>query len=218
MRVLRWGAVVSWLIIASLAVGGFAAFSPKPVTNTSSTTIVAEVTDDRGTTTGRILARAFANAAARRLYSDNGREKQVSAESEPVAAERAVELPASSTDAPRAPIADTVDGAVIAWESGTECRASWYGPGFDSKTTANGETFDQRAFTAAMHDIPFNTTVKVTRVDTGAVTTVRINDRGPYVYDTGWKRHPTRCIDLSEAAMEALGGIEDGVITVTISY
>jgi rare lipoprotein A len=106
----------------------------------------------------------------------------------------------------------------VAWPSGSRCTATWYGPGFEGKPTANGETFDPTAFTAALHDVPFNTIVKVTRIDTGAVTTVRVNDRGPYEWDGGWRRHPTRCIDLSEASMAALGGIEDGVILVRIKY
>ena len=215
---------MSWLIIAGLAVGGFAAFSPKPATDTSSTTTEARVADGRGISTGRILASAFATAAADRSYVD----RQNAAEPADTATPELVDTtpgdaPASSTDAPRATSSEEVtseaaQGDGVAWPSGSECVASWYGPGFDGKTTANGETFDQTAFTAAMHDVPFNTTVRVTRTDTGAVTTVRINDRGPYIYEAGWRRHPTRCIDLSQAAMEALGGIEDGLITVTISY
>ena len=68
MRVLRWRAFVSWLIVAGLAVGGFAAFSPRPGTDTWSTTRPAVVAEGRGISTGRILASAFDTAAADRSF------------------------------------------------------------------------------------------------------------------------------------------------------
>ncbi|MDH3499381.1 MAG: hypothetical protein OEM97_04610, partial [Acidimicrobiia bacterium] len=61
MRIVRWGAFVTWLIVAGLAVAGFAAFSPRPVTSVvvdpSSSHSFA---DGRGSATGRVLAVAFA--------------------------------------------------------------------------------------------------------------------------------------------------------------
>lgn len=212
MRVLRWGAFVSWLIVAGLAVGGFAAFSPRPAADTSSTTRPAVVAEGRGISTGRILASAFATAAADRSFLTAA--SATSASLSVSAPEDASELPPAGGASDPTSVATGVE----TWPSGTECVASWYGPGFEGKLTASGEVFVPSDFTAALHDVPFNTTVTVTRVDTGAVTTVRVNDRGPYEWDNGWRRHPIRCIDLSEAAMEALGGIEDGIITVTISY
>lgn len=86
--------------------------------------------------------------------------------------------------------------------------ASWYGPGFDGRKTANGERFDQTAFTAAHPDLPFASTVRVTRVDTGDSVLVRINDRGPFVDD--------RVIDLSRAAAAELGFVADGVAEVRV--
>lgn len=86
--------------------------------------------------------------------------------------------------------------------------ASWYGPGFDGRKTANGERFDQSAMTAAHPDLPFASTVRVTRVDTGDSVLVRINDRGPYADD--------RVIDLSRAAAAELGFIADGVAEVRV--
>lgn len=74
--------------------------------------------------------------------------------------------------------------------------ASWYGPGFDGNTTANGETYDMYAMTAAHKTLPFDTWVKVT-AETGRSVFVRINDRGPYV--------DGRIIDLSYAAAQAVG-------------
>lgn len=83
--------------------------------------------------------------------------------------------------------------------------ASWYGPGFDGRTTANGETYDQYAMTAAHPSLPFGTWVKVTTV-TGRSAIVRINDRGPYVAG--------RIIDLSYAAAQTLG--IDGTMAVQL--
>ena len=68
MRALRLGAFVSWLIVAGLAVGGFAAFSPKAPAESSSTTTPAQVATGRGVSTARIIASAFATAAADRSF------------------------------------------------------------------------------------------------------------------------------------------------------
>jgi rare lipoprotein A len=86
--------------------------------------------------------------------------------------------------------------------------ASWYGKAHDGKPTANGERFDMRAMTAAHRDLPFGTVARVTRVDTGKVVKVRINDRGPNTKD--------RIIDLSSAAGSALGVSGDGTMAVRV--
>ena len=75
--------------------------------------------------------------------------------------------------------------------------ASWYGPGFHGKRTANGERFNTNALTAAHKTLPFGTEVRVTNERTGKSVVVRINDRGPYAHG--------RVIDLSKAAAEAVG-------------
>lgn len=74
--------------------------------------------------------------------------------------------------------------------------ASWYGPGFHGKKTANGETFDSRELTAAHRTLQMPSLVRVTNLDNGKSIIVRINDRGPF------KRG--RVIDLSERAAELL--------------
>jgi rare lipoprotein A len=89
-----------------------------------------------------------------------------------------------------------------------EGQASWYGPGFHGRTTANGETFDRNALTAAHRTLPFNTRVRVTNLNNGAVVTVRINDRGPF---TG-----NRVIDLSERAAGDIGMIASGTAPVRV--
>jgi rare lipoprotein A len=74
--------------------------------------------------------------------------------------------------------------------------ASWYGPGFHSKATANGETYDQGDHTAAHRTLQMPAIVRVTNLDNGRSTVVRINDRGPYARG--------RIIDMSRAAAEDL--------------
>lgn len=86
--------------------------------------------------------------------------------------------------------------------------ASWYGPGFQGRRTANGERFDQNALTAAHRTLPFGTKVKVTCRNSGRSVTVRINDRGPF---TGG-----RVIDLSRAAASQIGIQRRGVGPVSI--
>ena len=75
--------------------------------------------------------------------------------------------------------------------------ASWYGPGFHGKKTANGERFNTNDLTAAHKTLPFGTQVRVTNEQTGKSVVVRINDRGPYAHG--------RVIDLSKAAAQAVG-------------
>ncbi len=84
--------------------------------------------------------------------------------------------------------------------------ASWYGPGFEGRLTANGERFDSSQMTAAHKTLRFGTVVDVRRTDTGAEVRVRINDRGPFVAG--------RIIDLSRAAGEALDMLDSGVAPV----
>ncbi|NJK37444.1 MAG: septal ring lytic transglycosylase RlpA family protein [Oscillatoriales cyanobacterium SM2_3_0] len=86
--------------------------------------------------------------------------------------------------------------------------ASWYGPGFHGRLTANGEIYDKYQMTAAHPSLPFNTQVLVTNQNTGLSTIVRINDRGPYAGG--------RIIDLSEAAAYAVGMVSSGVAPVTV--
>lgn len=99
-------------------------------------------------------------------------------------------------------------------------EASWYGPGFQGRRTANGERFDTNQFTAAHPSLPFGSKVRVTNASNGKSIIVRINDRGPYAVGSNGKAiyplrpHPSRVIDLSKAAMDALGG--SGVIDVKL--
>src|SRR4030095_15862829 len=75
-------------------------------------------------------------------------------------------------------------------------EASWYGPGFHGRKTANGERFDTYEYTAAHKTLPFGTLLKVTNLGNNLYTVVTINDRGPYARE--------RIIDLSRAAKDAI--------------
>lgn len=88
--------------------------------------------------------------------------------------------------------------------------ASWYGPNFHGKTTANGETYDMYAMTAAHPTLPLPSLVKVQNLENGKEVVVRLNDRGPFAKD--------RVIDLSKAAAEAIGMIEAGTANVRVTY
>ncbi|MEX2534663.1 MAG: septal ring lytic transglycosylase RlpA family protein [Trueperaceae bacterium] len=89
-----------------------------------------------------------------------------------------------------------------------EGMASWYGPGFAGRLTANGEIFDPAQLTAAHRTLPFNTHLRVTNLSNGRSVTVRINDRGPFIGD--------RIIDLSRAAAERIGMLGRGTATVRL--
>ena len=86
--------------------------------------------------------------------------------------------------------------------------ASWYGGKFHGRRTANGEVYDMNRLSAAHLSLTFGTLVKVTNLDNGMFTIVRINDRGPFV--TG------RIIDLSRAAAEEIGMIGSGIAMVRL--
>jgi len=60
-------------------------------------------------------------------------------------------------------------------------RATWYGPGFHGRRTANGERFNQNAMTLASRHLPFGTRVRVVNLKTGKSVVGRVNDRGPFV-------------------------------------
>jgi rare lipoprotein A len=87
--------------------------------------------------------------------------------------------------------------------------ASWYGPTFHGKRTANGEVYNQFSLTAAHLRLPMGTRVMVENLENRARVWVRINDRGPY--------KKKRVIDLSRAAAVRLGMIKKGTAPVRIA-
>jgi rare lipoprotein A len=86
--------------------------------------------------------------------------------------------------------------------------ASWYGPGFHGRTTANGERYDQNAMTCAHKTLRFGTRVKVTNLNNGKSAICRVNDRGPYAGG--------RVIDVSRGMAERLDMIRSGVVPVRL--
>ncbi|MBE9059678.1 septal ring lytic transglycosylase RlpA family protein [cf. Phormidesmis sp. LEGE 11477] len=104
------------------------------------------------------------------------------------------------------PVVEVAPVQQVAIVSSTTGTASWYGPGFHGRRTANGESFNQYALTAAHRTLPFGTRVLVTNLYTGRQVTVRINDRGPF--------SGNRIIDLSAGAAAEIGLTSAGVGTV----
>lgn len=86
--------------------------------------------------------------------------------------------------------------------------ASWYGPGFHGKRTANGEVYDQTDLTAAHRTLPMPSLVRVSNLENGRSIVVRINDRGPFKNG--------RIIDLSHRAAQLLGFIGKGTAKVRV--
>ncbi|MCK6417455.1 MAG: septal ring lytic transglycosylase RlpA family protein [Alphaproteobacteria bacterium] len=86
--------------------------------------------------------------------------------------------------------------------------ASWYGPGFHGKRTANGEIFDEDELTAAHRTLQMPSLVRVTNLENGRSLIVRVNDRGPF------KR--SRVIDVSSRAAELLGFKGNGTAKVKL--
>lgn len=91
-----------------------------------------------------------------------------------------------------------------------EGTASWYGPGFNGKKTSLGEKYNQKGYSAAHKNLPLPSYLKVTNLENGKKTIVRVNDRGPF--------HGGRIVDLSEGAARHLGIIGKGTAKVRIEY
>lgn len=86
--------------------------------------------------------------------------------------------------------------------------ASWYGAPFHGRQSSSGEIFDMNRFVAAHRTLPFGSIVRVTNLNNGKHTEVRIIDRGPFVAG--------RLIDLSLAAAHAIDMVGTGIAPVRI--
>ena len=89
-----------------------------------------------------------------------------------------------------------------------ECTTSWYGEDFDGKQTANGETYDMNADTAAHPTLPLGSIVRVVNTRNHRSQVVRINDRGPYVEG--------RELDVSYEVARKLGFDQHGLAKVRL--
>lgn len=86
--------------------------------------------------------------------------------------------------------------------------ASYYGDEFDGRKTAYGDTYDKTKMTAAHKKFAYGTMIKVTREDNGKSVVVKVTDKGPFVKG--------RVVDLSRAAAEVIGLIDDGITKVRV--
>jgi len=80
--------------------------------------------------------------------------------------------------------------------------ATWYTAPYGRKA-ANGELFDNYAYTAANRTLPMGSLVVVTNLKTGQSSAMRITDRGPFVEG--------RIVDLTIASAKATGIYRDGL-------
>jgi rare lipoprotein A len=86
--------------------------------------------------------------------------------------------------------------------------ASWYGPPYHNRRGSNGEIYDMNALTAAHRTLPLGSIVRVTNVESGHSTVVRITDRGPFIQG--------RIIDLSLAAARKVDVYSKGLAKVRL--
>jgi len=124
--------------------------------------------------------------------------------------------PAPQPGQPRQPGASRTSGPppaierqpAVPGEYVEEGVASWYGVPFNGRRTSNGEIYDMHEYTAAHRTLPFNCVVRVTNLNNGKHTEVRINDRGPFVAN--------RVIDLSLSAAQAIEMVGTGTANVRL--
>jgi rare lipoprotein A len=103
---------------------------------------------------------------------------------------------------------NTLNNSLVDYLDKGYMRASWYGPRFHGKKTANGEIYDQMAFTAAHKKLRFGTLLRITNPQNNKSVVVRINDRGPYI--------PGRHLDVSRAVAMELDMIKKGVVNLKV--
>lgn len=86
--------------------------------------------------------------------------------------------------------------------------ASYYADAFQGKKAASGIKYDKNKLTCAHNDYPFGSTLKVTHLENKKSVTVKVIDRGPYIQG--------RIVDLSRAAAQRIGLINDGIAQVKV--
>ncbi len=91
-----------------------------------------------------------------------------------------------------------------------EGTASWYGPDFHGRPTANGERYDMHGISAAHRTMPLPSYARVTNLDNGRSIIVRVNNRGPFVRN--------RIIDLSIGTARALDFYRKGIARVQVEF
>ena len=162
-----------------------------------------------------VLGINFTGCASRKPVADRRQPPPAQpAETPPANAEAAKR----STDVPETPVPQPITvptpkrskPAPLPAPSGytEEGNASWYGVPFHGRHASNGEIYDMYKLTAAHRTLPFETMVRVTNLNNGKSTVVRITDRGPFV--------DNRIIDLSLAAAREVDSVGAGVVPVRV--
>jgi rare lipoprotein A len=126
----------------------------------------------------------------------------------PAPAPSTAPAPSSSVPAPAQPSTRTSPEASINPIYSEQGVASWYGFPFHGRRASDGEIYDMNQMVAAHRTLPFNTIVRVTNLNNGKQTEVRIIDRGPFVEG--------RIIDLSHAAALAIDMVGTGTAPVKL--
>jgi rare lipoprotein A len=122
---------------------------------------------------------------------------------------RSVDAEPSATSSPATTPKRTKPAALSAADGySEEGNASWYGAPFHGRRASSGEIYDMYKLTAAHRTLPFDTLVRITNLNNGKFTTVRITDRGPFVEN--------RVIDLSFAAAREIDSVGAGVVPVRL--
>lgn len=119
--------------------------------------------------------------------------------------ERSLSDPAEPATLPPAGLDAAGRAALSPYLSGV---ASWYGPGFQGRLTANGEVYNQYGLTAAHPVLPMGTKIEVENLENGRKVWLRVNDRGPYM--------KARILDLTRIGAEHLGIVDRGTAPVRI--
>ncbi len=88
--------------------------------------------------------------------------------------------------------------------------ASWYGPDFHGRLTANGERYNMHGISAAHRTMPLPSYARVTNLDNGRSIIVRVNNRGPFVHN--------RIVDLSIGTAQALDFYRKGTAHVRVEF
>jgi rare lipoprotein A len=153
--------------------------------------------------------------AARKPIADRRQPPPVEPSSTPAetadAAKRSTDVPEPSATPPAvAPVPKKNKPVPVPAPPGymEEGNASWYGVPFHGRHASNGEIYDMYKLTAAHRTLPFETMVRVTNLNNGKSTVVRITDRGPFV--------DNRIIDLSLAAAREVESVGPGVVPVRV--
>jgi rare lipoprotein A len=123
-------------------------------------------------------------------------------------AKRSTDIPEPSPAPPAAPAPKHNKVAPAPSGYTEEGNASWYGEPFHGRRASNGEIYDMYKLTAAHRTLPFETMVRVTNLNNGKFTVVRVTDRGPFVEN--------RIIDLSLAAAREIELVGPGVAPVRV--